>query len=317
MITTDCTQVTSTFPAMGNTAHISIAGTDPHHLDSLMATAQVRLAQLESRWSRFVANSDVSRLNTSAGEWIAVTDDTAILLHHMKEAYRVTDGRFNPFLLPALLDAGYSASLTGSDVTTSIRHDAHIGATADDVHTVLHEGQWYACLTNCATVDPGGIGKGLAADMTAELLMERGATGALVSVGGDLRCIGTPPTGDNWVIAVAHTDPDPDSDVSDVDTVQITAGGVATSTTHAKRWYTNGSLRHHVISPDTARPLDQSLGSLRAATVLASSAAWAEVFATAALIGGLSLPTAHRLATRIERIDGTPLVNEEWKKHSS
>jgi thiamine biosynthesis lipoprotein len=44
------------------------------------------------------------------------------------------------------------------------------------------------------TLDPGGIGKGLAADLTACLLTDSGACGALVNLGGDLRAVGRPPT---------------------------------------------------------------------------------------------------------------------------
>lgn len=312
MLSLDSTQVTATFPAMGNTAQVTIVGGDPHRLDHLVAVARARLAQLEARWSRFVPTSDVSRLNTSRGEWIAIDEDTARLLHHMVEAHRATGGSFNPFLLPALIDAGYETSFVDAAAGTSLRHDANVGATPRDVHTILHDGQWYACLTNRATVDPGGIGKGLAADITAEFVMEHGALGALVSVGGDLRCIGTPPEGRTWVIAVGHTEND-----STVSTLQLDHGGVATSTTHAKRWHLNGSLRHHVISPRTGHPLEESARSSRAATVLASTAAWAEVFATAALVDGLEAPSANGLAARVELVDGTPLVNEEWKKHSS
>ena len=54
-------------------------------------------------------------------------------------------------------------------------------------------------------IDPGGIGKGLAADLVVELLLDEAARGALVNVGGDLRVEGTAPTGAGWVVAV--TDP--------------------------------------------------------------------------------------------------------------
>ena len=49
--------------------------------------------------------------------------------------------------------------------------------------------------------DPGGIGKGLAADIVTEELITDGAAGALVSVGGDVRVRGKPPTGTTWDLA--------------------------------------------------------------------------------------------------------------------
>ena len=51
-----------------------------------------------------------------------------------------------------------------------------------------------------ARFDPGGIGKGLAADLVADELRSFGAAGVCVNVGGDLRVAGAAPgAGDAWV----------------------------------------------------------------------------------------------------------------------
>ena len=50
--------------------------------------------------------------------------------------------------------------------------------------------------------DPGGIGKGLAADIVTEELIAAGAAGALVSVGGDVRVRGESPGGTAWDLAI-------------------------------------------------------------------------------------------------------------------
>ena len=44
--------------------------------------------------------------------------------------------------------------------------------------------------TQYVTLDSGGIGKGLAADLVAESIVAAGAKGALVDLGGDIRAIG-------------------------------------------------------------------------------------------------------------------------------
>ena len=44
---------------MGNTADLTVIG-DP----SLLGNAQIRLGELEQRWSRFVSSSDVCSLNS-------------------------------------------------------------------------------------------------------------------------------------------------------------------------------------------------------------------------------------------------------------
>ncbi|MGO9197832.1 MAG: FAD:protein FMN transferase [Acidimicrobiales bacterium] len=53
-------------------------------------------------------------------------------------------------------------------------------------------------------IDSGGIGKGLAADVVVEELLQSGAAGVCVNLGGDLRAGGVPPDGSGWTIAVDH-----------------------------------------------------------------------------------------------------------------
>jgi thiamine biosynthesis lipoprotein len=130
-------------------------------------------------------------------------------------------------------------------------------------------------------IDPGGIGKGLAADLAVEHLLALGASGALVSIGGDMMMRGTPPPhiGDSWPIAIQH----PLRPHTRVCTLAVNAGGVATSSTQSRRWVHDGEQRHHVIDPDRSWPSTTDLASV---TVVARAGWLAEVHATAALLAG-------------------------------
>src|SRR2546428_658254 len=54
--------------------------------------------------------------------------------------------------------------------------------------------------------DPGGIGKGLAADSVVDELRADGAAGVCVNIGGDVRVEGDSPSGEAWTVAVEHPD---------------------------------------------------------------------------------------------------------------
>jgi thiamine biosynthesis lipoprotein len=123
-------------------------------------------------------------------------------------------------------------------------------------------------------VDPGGIGKGLAADLVATGAVERGADAAMVSIGGDLRVAGEPPP-EGWEIELDHHLTDPAR-------VNVLDGAVATSSTLRRRWRTADGPAHHVIDPRTGRP---STGPVVACSVLAAEAWWAEALATSLLVG--------------------------------
>ena len=130
--------------------------------------------------------------------------------------------------------------------------------------------------------DPGGIGKGLAADILVTELRAAGADGALVSLGGDVRVAGVAPEGGGWTVGVAHP-----WDGVDLAPLGVADGAVATSSVLRRRWERGGELRHHLIDPRTGRPSDTRLVQ---ATVVAATGWQAEVLAKAVLINGDAHP---------------------------
>ena len=125
--------------------------------------------------------------------------------------------------------------------------------------------------------DPGGIGKGLAADLVAGELLAHGAAGACVNIGGDLRVTGEPPHGGAWRVAI-------DSPLTETPLalVELAEGGVATSSRLKRRWQGHdGTTRHHLIDPLTGTSAHTIVLT---ASVVASDAWRAEVLAKAAFL---------------------------------
>lgn len=276
--------------------------------DALVDVARARLAHLERSWSRFLPDSDISRLNTAGGQAVEVDSSTVVLVQHLVQAARVTDGRFDPTLLPLLVDLGYGASWDDPDRFTSLAPEVRArcdldGVLVDPVARVVR-------LAAGTTLDPGGLGKGLAADMVVDELLAAGASGALVSVGGDVRVGGRSPIGDGWTIAVA----DPNVDGRNVACMRLLDGGVATSSTLRRSWTTNGSSRHHLLDPATGTSVATGLASV---TVLAGTAAWAEAWTKVVMVGGavpsLALLDEHGLGAMAVAHDGSVMVNDSWK----
>ena len=299
------------FTAMGNTAHVVVVAADDAAAERLLTLSRTWAASLESSWSRFIPTSDIYRMNTARGRSVRISADTEVLVRYLTAAFDATEGLFDPFVLPSLLAAGYDMSLAGDGAFSCRATSRPVGTPRDHVMLETVDGHTWCRLLDGATLDPGGLGKGLAADIIAERLMLEGARGALVSMGGDLRCLGTSPDPAGWVIdieALSHPALGPT-------TVVLSSGAVATSSTHAKRWRTG----HHVIDPTTGRPTrDDQESSLRMASVIASSAVWAEVFATASLVAGADtagmIVESHGLAARFERADGRPIHTTSFER---
>lgn len=261
--------------------------------------ARRRLVEMEARWSRFVATSEISQLNSAGGEWVTISNDTIRLIEAMQAAHRVTDGRYDPTFLHHLLSVGYTASIDDPDRMTLAVHTR----SADlDIHDAeIDRSRSRVRLPAGLSIDPGGIGKGFAADLVVTELLATGTLGALVSVGGDIAAAGCAPDDSGWLVHVE----DPLDPSRHLVTLAVSAGGVATSSTRSRRWVHDGAEHHHVIDPITGA---ESLTDLAAVTVIANSGWLAEAQATSGLlIGGsrvIDELTARGLSGLAVGIDG-------------
>lgn len=259
------------FRVMASEAHIVLVEPTLPAIDFAVA----RLHELEQRWSRFVPGSEIDLLAHAGGTPREVSNDTCLLLHAMKHAHRGTNGRFDPTMLREIIDVGYDTSIDDpTRISTTINLPFPSG-TIEDVEldgTTVH-------LPEGMALDPGGIGKGLAADIVCTELVQAGTAGALISIGGDLAAAGEPPSSAGWMVTVE----DPFAPGAELLTVGIDTGGVATSSTLSRSWRQNGRPRHHLLDPGTGT---SARTDLAAVTVFAPSAWEAEAQATAALILG-------------------------------
>ena len=257
------------FRAMGSDAHLIVVGGAEHLLDD----ACRRVGELEQRWSRFIETSEICELNRRAGDDVEVSAETAMLVERAIEAWRLTGGGFDPTVLGAVLRAGYDVSFdTMPDERTAPQSALIVGCT-----DIFIDGRTVR-LPAGTGFDPGGIGKGLAADIVIGELLAGGAAGACVNLGGDLRVAGSNPSGDAWTIAIEH--PAVEEPVA---LIGLHSGAVATSTTLRRRWSVDGQTRHHLIDPATGEPSDSDL---ELTTVIAAEAWIAEVLAKAVLLRG-------------------------------
>ena len=261
------------FRVMASDAHV-IAIDAPA---GALTEAQQMLERIEQRWSRFLPDSDISRINLADGRPVSVDPLTLTLIATMVEAWQTTQGRYDPTILPVLVADGYRSSIDQPSLVTILPATTlHLGGLAA---VAVDAEQRTVTAPPGVTLDPGGIGKGLAADLVVAQLLATGAGGALVDVGGDLACAGTPPLARGWPVTVEDPD-DPDADLV---TFTVSVGGVATSSTRSRRWIRDGAVRHHVVDPASGVMSDTDLAAV---TVVARSGWLAEAHATAAILAG-------------------------------
>ncbi len=254
---------------MGSPCAVTVIGGPARAL----ALAAERAADLEQRWSRFRDSSELSRLNASPGTACRVSHDTFLLIDHGVAAHRLTSGRFDPTVLDILERSGYDRSF---------EHIGHRPAPERQLRPApgckgieLHAANRTVTLPPGVRFDPGGLGKGLAADLIVEALLDVGVDGACVSMGGDVRVSGEAPAG-GWRIGIAN--PTIEDDL--LCAVLLVDQGLATSNRLVRRWSMSGQERNHLVNPRTAAPCHDLL----AASIIAGQTWWAEVLTKVAMV---------------------------------
>lgn len=319
------------FRAMG----CRMAATVDSDLDKaqrLLEQAPEWFALWEASLSRFRPNSELSRLNRRAGEWVAVSVLLEEVLSAALDAADESAGLVTPTILQALEAAGYDCSFTelvaagpvgGRAVAPDAKapggwHLSRVGAAGSQVAPVppaaaisLDKAHHTVRLSPGVQLDLGGIAKGWAADQAARLLGQAGP--ALVDAGGDLAASGPKANGDPWAIRVI----DPFNHENELALVLLTGGGIATSGRDYRRWQMHGLPQHHIIDPRTGRP---AVTDVLSATVVAPGTQAAETAARCALILGSEqglawLDQRPGLAGLLVLEDGTHRPSSRWNDH--
>lgn len=269
---------------MASSLHLLAVGQSAEVLERGLDSAVEHLEHLEQCWSRFVPTSDICQINRvgmAGGGSLTVDTSTIALLDAMVEGYQRTAGRFDPSVLPAVIAEGYTTSWVDPTVVVEVPDQAAVWSSASLHDIVLDPSTNTVTIPAGLSLDPGGIGKGFAADLVIARLLAAGAIGALVEIGGDLAMSGTAVDPAGWLVNIERSDPADGLLCS----LAISGGGVATSSTRSRRWMVAGVERHHQIDPTTER---SSTSDLAAVTVIAPTGWLAEVHSTAAVAAGSS-----------------------------
>lgn len=240
--------------------------------------AAARVEEYERTFSRFLPDSDLSRLNEGPSTRVQVSAEFAALLGRAVGYARVTGGVFDPLVLQELETLGYDRSF--EEVPSRVH--TGLALASRPVHwTLVQVDPALGVVTRPlgARIDLGGVAKGAAADAAMAELAP--FPGALVDLGGDIRVHGEPDDADSWVVAVD----DPTNPLlASLDYLKLRDGAVATSSVSKRQWTRNGSMVHHIIDPRTGQP---AFSGVVQCTAIADTGEHADVAAKVGLILGV------------------------------
>jgi thiamine biosynthesis lipoprotein len=266
-----------TFTAMASQVTVRILHPEASAEAALDAVTEL-FAEIERTCTRFDDSSDLMRANAAGRGWCEVSSTCLDILTEAYDAYRSTDGVFDPRTLESLARLGYDRSW--EKVSKGLHELRTEGAPSrstrrwrpnfDDARSRVKLGS--------RPVDLGGIAKGIAVRQSLQLLRGHGRS-ALVEAGGDLAVFGPGPQGPEWRVRVES----PFGGVDPVAVLDVRDISVATSSIRRRQWTVDGRSVHHLIDPRTGSP---AVSGLRSVTIVHPDAAQAEVWTKVAFLAG-------------------------------
>jgi thiamine biosynthesis lipoprotein ApbE len=293
-----------------DTAGADTAGADAGHQEAGAEAAaswralgtQVRLVVTDSRC--------LAEARSVLSEDLAAVDEACSRFRADSEICGLRGGRsqqVSPLLAEAIAVALRAAELTGGDVDPTVGAAMSAIGYDRDFETMPRIGPPLAVMAGTVTVrtvpgwrevrldgrtltmpegvrlDLGATAKAWTADRSAARIAPRVGCGVLVSLGGDIAVSGPAPDG-GWRIRVQDVTGSPDDPPDGpYALIAIRDGGLATSSTAARRWQRGGDMLHHILDPRTGLPAEPVW---RTVSVAAGTCADANAASTAAVIRG-------------------------------
>ena len=295
--------------ALGCWVHLVV--TDRAALDPARSMLAADLADLDAACSRFRADSELVALDRAQGRPVRLSPLLANAVAVALRAAELTDGDVDPTVGEAIVAAGYDRdfSLVPPDGPAL---NLVVKAVPGWRQVRLDPASRTLAMPAAVRLDLGATAKAWAADRAAARIAAELGGGVLVGLGGDIAVAGQAPPG-GWRIRVQDVTGRPE-DVPDGPStvVAITSGGLATSSTTARRWRRGGSVLHHILDPRTGLP---PAPVWRTISVTAATCADANAASTAAIIRGTQAPgwlAATGLPARLVDVGGRVETVAGW-----
>lgn len=232
------------------------------------------IRRLEGALSAQREDSPIWQANHSGGVPVTLPEEAARLLEETLALCREVEGALDVTIYPVMEAWGFPTQdyrVPGEEERVALLARVDYGAVelAGDRLTVPQD----------MALDLGAVGKGYTGDAVLALWRDRGVESGLLTLGGNVQCLGGKPDGSDWTVAVRHP-----SGTGYLATVTGRDMAVVTSGGYQRNFTEDGVLYHHIMDPATAAPAQSGLQSV---TIVGGTGFLCDGLSTAVYVMGL------------------------------
>ncbi|WP_024833373.1 FAD:protein FMN transferase [Ruminiclostridium josui] len=230
----------------------------------------------------YPGKNNIKTINDNAGKKPVKVDKRIIdLLLFSKEWYKKTDSKVN-IAFGAVLKVWHNYRTEGLEDEENAKIPPIDILKKASQHTDINKVKIDEKNSTVFLEDPemsldvGAVGKGYATEQVSRIAEEKGFKSGLISVGGNIRSIGTKGV-DNQLWNLGIQNPDSKSENSTLKLIYVEDKSVVSSGDYERYYTVNGKRYHHIIDPITLFPSEH----FSAVTIVTHNSGMADVLSTA------------------------------------
>jgi thiamine biosynthesis lipoprotein len=292
---------------MGTLFEVQVYDANAVRANGAIGAALDEMARVDRLLSNYNPASELSRMNKEASEGpFHASAELFNFVTTCRQFYDNTEGTFDPTVGALVRVWGFFSRHPGLPSAEQIA--AARLATGFDKVQIDSAQRTIRYTVPGLEMDPGGIGKGYAADRATEVLKRLGIRAALVSAGGSsISAIGHPPGQRAWRIAISN----PANQSKAVAVVELRDSSLSTSGVSRQSLESGSHTYSHIFDPRTGEPVE----NMCQVTVVTQKGTAAEALSKAAFIlsrENLAGVLKRYPGSHVLRLEGSCTSNSVW-----
>lgn len=255
----------------------------------------------------------LNKLHNGVHKELVVDGAIIDLILYCKEMYNKTDGKLN-IAMGSVLKIWHQYRNEGMNDPANAElppiNKLREASKHTDIEKVIinEENKTVFISDPKVTLDVGAVAKGYAVERVAQYLTDKGITGYLLNVGGNVRAIGSA-NGKPWQVGIEN--PDTSSDEAYIEILNLENKSLVTSGNYQRFYVVDGKSYHHIIDPETLMPCENFMS----VSVITTDSGYADALSTTLFLMGYE--EGSKLIESTEDTEAMWVLPDGTRKYSS